>query len=273
MAENSYAKGLEGVIAGESNICKVDGLNGRLYYYGYSVTDVVNNASFEEATYLLLYGYLPTVSELKKFSSRIRAARTLGPEIINMIKNFPGDSHCMELLQSSINFIAAFAPISKEHQATTCNCLETLYHIAQMPGIVATFHRFRHGLNYVPPREDLSHGANFLWMLRGDEPDEEEGRIMDQCLSIHAEHSFNASTFTARVVASTLADCYCSISAAIGSLYGSLHGGANEKVMKMVNDIGDVENVEPWLNKAFEKKKKVYGYGTQGVQGQGTQGP
>jgi len=260
MAETAYAKGLEGVIAGESRICKVDGENGRLYYYGYRIADLAMRASFEEVTYLLLYGALPTLKELSEFSVRMRESRELKPPILDMIKNFPRESHPMELLQSVISFLSGYIEHKIEH-SPSCNCRRTLHQIAQLPAVIAAFDRFKNGLDYVPPRDDLSHGANFLWQLRGIEPDSEDGEIMDKCLVLHAEHSFNASTFTARVVASTLSTCYCSISAAIGSLYGSLHGGANEKVVAMVEEIGDVENVALWLNAALAKKQKIMGMG------------
>ncbi len=260
MAETTYAQGLEGVIAGESRICKVDGEKGQLYYYGYGITDLAEYATFEETTYLLLYGQLPNSSQLKSFSTELREGRELKPEILQLIKTFPKTAHPMELLQSVINFLSGYIDHKIEHSAT-CNCRQTLHQIAQIPGVVAAWHRFRNGLEYVPPRKDLSHGANFLWQLSNKEPDHEDGKIMDTCLTLHAEHSFNASTFTARVVASTLSTCYCAISAAIGSLYGSLHGGANEKVMMMVDEIGSVDNVKPWLKKAFQEKRKVMGMG------------
>ncbi|VDB00727.1 Citrate synthase (si) [Olavius algarvensis spirochete endosymbiont] len=260
MAEKSYAKGLEGVIAGESKICKVDGENGRLYYYGYRIADLVEKASFEEVTYLLLYGKLPTSRELSEFTARMRKNRELKPPILNIIKEFPRSSHPMELLQTIVNFLSGYIDHKIEH-SPTCNCRQTLHQIAQLPAVIAAFHRFRNGLNYISPRDDLSHGANFLWQLKGTEPDSEDGEIMDKCLTLHAEHSFNASTFTARVVASTLSTCYCSISAAIGSLFGSLHGGANEKVITMVEDIDNVENAAPWIDAALAKKQKIMGMG------------
>ena len=260
MSDTTYAKGLEGVIAGESRICKVEGEQGRLYYYGYRIKDLAANATFEEVTYLLLYGELPTADQLIDFSDRMRKSRDLSPPILQMIKAFPRDSHPMELLQSTINFLSGYIDHKIEH-SPTCNCRQTLHQIAQIPGVVAAFYRYKNGLDYIPPRADLSHGANFLWQLKGDEPDREDGEIMDKCLILHAEHSFNASTFTARVVASTLSTCYCSISAAIGSLFGSLHGGANEKVMAMVEDIDTLDNVRPWLETALAEKRKVMGMG------------
>jgi len=260
MSDVTYAKGLEGVVAGESRICKVDGENGRLYYYGYGIADLASRATFEEVTYLLLYGELPKARQLSEFSQRMRNSRDLKPPIIQMIRDFPRQSHPMELLQSVVNFLSGYVDHKIEH-SPNCNCRQTLHQVAQIPAVIAAFHRFRNGQEYVPPRSDLSHGANFLWQLKGVEPDREDGEIMDKCLILHAEHSFNASTFTARVVASSLSTCYCSISAAIGSLYGSLHGGANEEVMAMVEDIDSVGNVRPWLEKAFAEKRKVMGMG------------
>jgi citrate synthase len=159
-----------------------------------------------------------------------------------------------------VSYLSAYVDHKIEHDAY-CNCRSTLHQISQLTTVVAALHRFRSGKEFVEPREDLSHGANFLYMLRGEEPNQLEGDIMDDCLTIHAEHSFNASTFTARVVASTLSTCYCSISAAIGALYGSLHGGANERVMSMVDEIGSVENVHGWVNKALDDKRKIMGMG------------
>jgi citrate synthase len=211
-------------------------------------------------TYLLLYGELPTGDQLAEFSGRMRNSRDLKPPVVRMIKDFPRDSHPMELLQSVISFLSGYVDHKIEH-SPTCNCRMTLHQIAQLPTVISAFHRFRKGQDYVPPRKDLSHGANFLYMLHGEEPDPVEGRIMDRCLILHAEHSFNASTFTARVVASTLSTCYCSIAAAIGALFGSLHGGANEKVMNMIEAIGSVEKAEDYVNKALDSHQKIMGMG------------
>lgn len=255
-----YPKGLEGIIAAESKICKIDGENGKLYYLGYPIDQLVENSDFEEVTYLLLYGELPTASELSDFRSRMRAGRALKDPVLQMIRDFPRDSHPMELLQSVISYLSGYVD-HKIHHSPYCNCRQTLPQVAQIATVIAALHRLRSGLEYVPPREDLSHGANFLYMLRGEEPDADEGEIMDKCFILHAEHSFNASTFTARVVASTQSTCYSSISAAIGALYGSLHGGANEKVIAMVDEIGDAARVESYIRAKLEKKEKVMGMG------------
>ena len=258
MAE--FAKGLEGVIAAESKICRIDGENGKLYYYGYPIGDLVEHTTFEETTYLLLYGELPDKAALDAFTKRMRSGRSIKDPVKEMIKSFPHDSHPMELLQAVISYLSGYVEHKIKHSAY-CNCRDTLHQIAQLPTVIANLHRTRQGLPFVDPREDLSHGANFLYMLRGEEPDPEEGAIMDDCLILHAEHSLNASTFTARVVASTLSTCYCSISAAIGALYGSLHGGANERVIEMVKKIGSKDKVEGWVNNALDRKEKIMGMG------------
>jgi citrate synthase len=255
-----YAKGLEGVIAAESGISQIDGQNGKLYYVGYSIEDLVANCSFEEVTYLLLYGELPNASQLEDFSARMRNGRALVSPIREMIREFPPRSHPMELLQSVVAYLSGYVQHRIQHSAT-CNCRDTLHQVAQVASVIATYARMRGGQEYVAPRTDLSHGASFLYMLKGVEPDPLEGEIMDKCLLLHAEHGFNASTFTSRVVASTMSTCYCSISAAMGALYGSLHGGANEKVVAMVEAIGDVDNVSKWVNDALDRKQRIMGMG------------
>ncbi len=255
-----FAKGLEGVIAAETTICKIDGENGKLYYYGYSIEDLAELSDFEEVSYLLLYEKLPTSAQLDEFRSNLRAGRNLAPQIVEMIRSFPEKAHPMELLQSVISYLSGYVEHKIDH-SPSCNCRITLHQIAQISTVIAAWERLRKGKDFVAPRDDLSHGANFLYMIRGEKPEPYEGDIMDKCLTLHAEHGFNASTFTARVVASTLSTCYCSISAAIGSLYGSLHGGANERVMDMVDEIGSKENVKPWIENALSKKQKVMGMG------------
>lgn len=255
-----YNKGLEGVIAAESRICKIDGDKGMLYYLGYPIDKLVEAADFEEVTYLLLYGELPTSDQLAPFRVRMREGRALKKPILEMIRSFPSESHPMELLQSVVSYLSGYVD-HKIHHSMYCNCRDTLHQVAQITTVIAALHRLRQGEEYVPPRDDLAHGANFLYMLHGTEPDPEEGEIMDKCFVLHAEHSFNASTFTARVVASTQSTCYSSISAAMGALYGSLHGGANERVIEMVDEIGTPEAVDAYIRAKLEKKEKVMGMG------------
>ncbi len=260
MTAQTWSKGLEGVIAGDSTICRIDGDAGKLYYRGYSIEDLAAHSDFEEVTSLLLNDRLPTLAELDDFRTRMRESRTLHPKVLEMIRSFPRDGQPMELLQSVMAYLSGYVEHKIEHSAH-CNCRQTLHQVAQLATVTAAWHRFRQGLPDVKPRADLSHGANFLYMLRGELPDAEEGEIMDACLVLHAEHGFNASTFTARVVASTVSTCYSSISAAIGALRGPLHGGANERVVAMLEEIGSADRVEPWLKEALDEKVKIMGLG------------
>ncbi len=260
MSNVQYSKGLDGVIAAESNICRIDGENGKLYYLGYPIRELVEHCSFEEVVHLLLYGELPDTDELERFSNRMRRSRHLKDPVLAMIRDFPQDSHPMELLQAVISYLSGYVEHKIPHDAF-CNCRTTLHQVVQLGTTIAALYRFRSGLAYIPPRMDLSHGGNFLYMMHGEEPSPLEEEIIDKALILHAEHSFNASTFTARVVASTISTCYSSISAAIGALYGSLHGGANEKVMSMVEEIGEPENAAEWVNRALDEGRKVMGMG------------
>jgi citrate synthase len=256
----TYSKGLEGVIADETTICKIDGPRGKLCYRGYTIEDLARNSDFEEVTYLLLYEKLPTAAELAEWRTRMRASRDIPIEVQIMIRTFPANAHPMQLLQSVIAYLSVYIEHTIQH-SHLCNCRDTLHQIVQMASVIATYHRFRQGKGYVQPNPNLSHGGSFLHMMRGKEPEEYEARIMDASLVLHAEHEFNASTFTARVVASTMSTCYCSIAAAIGALFGVLHGGANERVLDMVQEIGSPDGVRAWMDKAIEEKRKVPGMG------------
>jgi len=256
----TFCKGLEGVIADTTTICRIDGQNGKLYIRGYSIEDLARYSDFEEVTYLLLYERLPTKPELEAWRTRMRASRDIPTQVREMIRAFPVSAHPMQLLQSVMAYMSSYVEHRIQHSAT-CDCKDTLHQVVQTASVVAAYQCSRENKPYVPPLPDRSHGANFLYMVRGREPEDYEGRIMDTCLVLHAEHEFNASTFTARVVASTLSTCYCSISAAMGALYGSLHGGANERVMDMVEEIGTKDRVGPWLDRALAQKRKVMGMG------------
>lgn len=260
MATAEYSRGLEGVIAAESSICKIDGQAGELYYRGYAISELVQKASFEEVIYLLLHEDLPSRSDYDAFHLKVRSHRDIDPKVLEMIKNFPPDSHPMELLQSSIAYLSAYAKQRIQHSAT-CHCGSTLHQVVQLATVVAASYRISQGQEYIPPRTDLSFGANFLYMLRGEAPGKLEGDIMDACFTLHAEHHFNASTFTARVVASTNSTCYSCISAAIGALSGSLHGGANERVMNMLRDIGSPDNASSWVEEKLSARAKIMGMG------------
>jgi citrate synthase len=256
----TYSKGLEGIIADETTISRIDGQRGKLFYRGYPIEELAEGSDFEETTYLLLYEKLPSAAELAEWRERMRRSRDIPQQVREMIRAFPAGAHPMQLLQSVIAYISSYVEHTIHH-STTCNCRQTLHQVVQTSSVVAAYQRYSTGKDYVSPRNGLSHGANFLWMMRGTEPEEYEGKVMDTCLVLHAEHEFNASTFTARVVASTMSTCYCSISAAMGALFGSLHGGANEKVLDMVEEIGEKDRVGAWLDKAIAEKRKVPGMG------------
>ena len=253
-----FARGLEGVIVAESTICKIDGDNGRLYYRGHSIEDLAAHHTFEEVTHLLLRGSLPDSDTLQRFSDQLRAERALPGEAIDMLRRYPLSAHPMEVLQSIIPYIGALRPDKGE---TTTDCSNSYHLVAQCATVVAAIHRIRRGHPVVEPDVGLSHGANFLYMLSGRVPDDLAGTVMDVSFTLHAEHSLNASTFAARVVASTLADCYASVSAAVGALYGPLHGGANERVLEMVQKIGDAKGAKEWVTAALANKEKIMGMG------------
>ena len=252
-------KGLEGVFATESAICFIDGKSGRLAYRGYPIEIIAERCSFEETSYLLINGAIPTAQESQQFSDTIRARREITPETIDFLRAFPTSAHPMEVLQAVVLFLGMQERDRGSDMSSDCAHVEHL--IAQFATVIAVLHRLRARKEIVPPRGDLSHGANFLYMLHGDEPSELAGKVMDTCLTLHAEHSLNASTFTARVVASTLTLCYNSISAAVGALYGPLHGGANERVLEMVDEIGAVEQVHQWVADALQQRRKIMGMG------------
>ncbi|HCS13343.1 MAG: citrate synthase [Zetaproteobacteria bacterium CG06_land_8_20_14_3_00_59_53] len=259
-----YAPGLAGIPVAESSVSFVDGKVGHLEYRGIDIEELAEKSSFEETAYLLLYGRLPTADELKAFDEELRHHRRIKFRIRDMMKCFPESAHPMDSLQATVAALGMFYPYPRNTSGgldeDTINqvCINL---IAKMPTLVAAHARMRHGDDPISPRDDLSHAANFFYMLTGEEPFALTERIMDVALIVHAEHTMNASTFSALVTASTEADPYSSISAAIGTLSGPLHGGANEDVLYMLDEIGTVERVEPYLNAKLAKKEKIAGLG------------
>jgi len=261
-----YSPGLAGIPVAESSVSYVDGQKGELEYRGINIETLAEHSSFEETSFLLLHGHLPSEDELKIFDIRLRHHRRIKYSIRDMIKCYPDAAHPMDALQAGVAALGMFYPISTD---MTSN-LDTAYKMAdkaairlisKMPTLVAAHARMRKGDDPIPPRDDLSHAANFLYMLTGEEPDPLAERIMDVALIVHAEHTMNASTFSAMVTGSTLADPYTVISSAIGTLSGPLHGGANEEVLEMLDEIGTVENAEPYLNNKIAKNQKITGLG------------
>jgi citrate synthase len=260
-SEANVAKaGLEGIVAAQSSISDVNGLEGRLIYWGYDIHDLAEHASFEEVTYLLWNGQLPTRSQLEELKQQLSREARLPKEIQQLIRSIPKDANPMDMLRTVVSALALYDPESAD-MSREANVRKATRLTARMSTIVTTFERVRNGLEPVEPREDLSIAGNFLYTLRGQEPDEVATRTMDLALVLHADHELNASTFAARVTAATLSDMYSAIVSAIGTLKGPLHGGANEGVIKNLLEIGTVENVEPWTRDALANKRKIMGFG------------
>lgn len=252
--------GLRGVTIASTRISDVDGKAGRLIYRGFLVKDLADRASFEEVAYLLLYEQLPGSQELESFRARLSAERSISDDIVAALKTRPSDSLPMDILQAGVCLLANHDPdIQQQNQEASDRMAVRL--IAQFPVLLAAWERVRNGKPVVSPREDLGHAANFLYMLTGEQPDDELARFMDVALVLHAEHSFNASTFAAREVASTRAHMYASVSAAVGSLSGDLHGGANVRVMQMLQRIGTVDAVEAYIEEELDAGRLIFGLG------------
>ncbi|MEE3718185.1 citrate synthase [Tumidithrix elongata RA019] len=260
MAVGEYKPGLEGVPATQSNISYVDGLTGLLEYRGIRIEDLCKYSSFLETSYLLVFGELPKALQLKEFEHEVVHRRRIKYRIRDMIKCFPDNAHPMDALQTCVSALGMFYPLEDLHDA------EYIYQaairlLAKVPTMVAAFHMMRQGNDPVMPKDGLGYAANFLYMLNEKVPDPLAAHVFDVCLTLHAEHTVNASTFSALVTASTLTDPYTVLSSAIGTLAGPLHGGANEEVMKMLEEIGSIENVKPFLERKIERKEKIMGFG------------
>ena len=264
---SDYLPGLEGVPATRSNISSIDGEKGILAYRGYPVEQLAEHSTFEETTLLLLDGELPTAERLSDFDDHLRRNRRVKFNLREMMKNLPATGHPMDILQTSVASLGMFYP-GKECLTGSDLCEDinyiqnmTVKIIARMPVLVAMWQHIRKGYDPIEPRTDMTTAENFLYMIKGREPDPLHAQIMDSCLVLHAEHTINASTFAAMVTGSALASPYAVISAAIGTLSGPLHGGANEKVIDMLEKIDGPENVEPWFDQQMEKKAKIWGFG------------
>jgi citrate synthase len=252
-----YSPGLEGVIAGETAISTV---MGGLRYRGYPVTELAAVASFDEVAYLLLHGELPTAEQLGGFQSRLAAASRLPDPLWNLFKALPASTSHMDVIRTSVS-ILAHLDLEVEDNSHAANIRKAERLTAQVPVAVAAYFRHTKGLKPVPYPRSASHAASFLHMIRGQEPGAADTRAFDVSLILYAEHEFNASTFTARVVCSTESDLHSSVVAAIGALKGRLHGGANEKVMDLLRQAGGPETAEKWIRDALARKERVMGFG------------
>ncbi|EAR17442.1 citrate synthase [Synechococcus sp. W2B2] len=255
-----FRPGLEGVPATQSSICDIDGQAGKLSYRGYAVDDLSSHCSFLETTYLLIWGELPSPQQLRDFEQEVQMHRRVSFRVRDMMKCFPSDGHPMDALQSSAASLGLF------YSRRAIDDPQYIYDavvrlIAKIPTMVAAFQLIRKGQDPIQPRDDLAYSANFLYMLMEREPDPLASRIFDRCLILHAEHSLNASTFSARVTASTLTDPYAVVASAVGTLAGPLHGGANEDVLAMLDEIGTADRAADYLDAAMASKRKVMGFG------------
>ncbi|MGB7565321.1 MAG: citrate synthase [Prochlorococcaceae cyanobacterium] len=255
-----FRPGLEGVPATQSAICDIDGTQGLLTYRGYPLEELAVHSSFLETTHLLIWGELPNAEELRAFEREVQMHRRVSFRIRDMMKSFPSAGHPMDALQASAASLGLF------YSRRALDNPEYIYGavvrlIAKIPTMVAAFQLIRKGQDPIQPRDDLAYASNFLYMLTEQEPDPLAARIFDACLILHAEHSLNASTFSARVTASTLTDPYAVVASAVGTLAGPLHGGANEDVLTMLEEIGSDDQVEPWLDRAIAGKQKIMGFG------------
>ena len=254
--------GLEDIVAAESAICDVNGKEGRLIYQGYDIHDLAEHSTFEETIYLLWNGRLPVKEELAELTKQLQTNRKLAPEVVTIMKELPHDANPMEILRTAVSLMSMYDPDdnagSKDRAA---NVRKAIRLTAQLPTIVAYWDCIRGGRDLLAPKEDNSIAANFLYMLTGKNPDELSTKSLDIALILHADHELNASTFAARVAAATETDIHSATVAAIGTLKGPLHGGANQEVIKMLLAIGEVSKADAYLNKMFENHEKVMGFG------------
>ncbi len=260
MSELEFRPGLADVPVAESAISFIDGKRARLEYRGVAVETLAKESCFEETAWLLLKGELPTQRELSAFDHDLRHHRRIKYKLIDLIKCLPETGHPMDALQAGVAALGMFYPARDVHNEKS-NWDSVVRLIAKLPTIVAAFHRLRHGDAPIGPRDDLGHSANFYYMLTEQEPSPAVAKVLDACLILHAEHTMNASTFSGRVTGSTLANPYTVISSAIGTLTGPLHGGANEQVLDMLDEIGTADNAHAWLDDAVAQKKKIMGFG------------
>ena len=252
--------GLRNIEVADTKICSIDGNNGKLIYRGYDILDLVNHSTFEETSYLLLLGELPRNGQLSDFSRRLREARALPPELLARMKNRRHTARPMDVLQSSVCELADY-DTDLDNDTKEANINRAINLISKIPTIVAAWERTRNNKETISPTSEGDHASNFLYMLSGTKPTLKEAKIFDICLILHAEHSFNASTFAAREIASTRAHMYSCIGGAIGALSGELHGGANVQVMKMLLEINDPPNAERWVKNRLDTGGRIMGMG------------
>jgi citrate synthase len=253
-------KGLADVVAAETAVSDIDGKLGKLWYAGYDIHDLAQYSTFEETCFLIHHRRLPTRDELDDLAEVLVAERELDRWLSDLMPTLSEVTSPMSMLRTGVSASSAYDPDGWD-QSAEANRRKAIRLIARFPTMIATYHRYRSGEEPIEPNPKLPHAANFLYMLTGEEPDEEAARAFDICLILHADHTMNASTFAARVVASTLADIHSAVTAAIAALKGPLHGGANEAVMKMLEEIGELDRVEAHIADRLGRKEKIMGFG------------
>jgi len=253
----TYYPGLEGVIAGETGISTIAG---GLQYRGYSIQDLAEKSTFEEVAYLLIHGNLPSETEFASFKTRLAGARNVPDAVYTLYRSLPTDSNAMDVLRTGVSILGHHDPDTGSNELSA-SIAKSERLLAAIPTLVTAWARIKAGNDPVAPRSDLDFSANLLNMLHGSEPAEVERHALDVSLILYAEHEYNASSFTARVAASTLTDLHGAVTAAIAALKGPLHGGANEKAVEVLEEVGTKENAEPWIRKAFETKRLIMGFG------------
>jgi citrate synthase len=262
MAETVNVKnmGLRGVTVADTKVSFIDGEKGILIYRGYRIEDLAEKSSFMEVAHLLLKGSLPNQGELEAFESQVVEARSVPEHIFACFAKWPREARPMDVLQAAIPMLAMVDP-ELEDDTRDANIRQAIRLLARLPGLVAGWHRIRQGLDPLPSDNTLSHGADFLWQLHGDLPDQAMARDLDTCLTLHADHTFNASTFACREVVSTRAHMYAGVTAGIGALSGSLHGGANTQVMAMLYELELEQDIPAWVKRQIESGKRIMGMG------------
>jgi len=251
----TQSKGLEDVVTGQSSICFIDGVQGRLLYRGYDIVDLAPKSTYEETAFLLWNGHLPTLSELHTFSSELNAKRGVPDGVLSIIAGLPANCDAMDALRVGVAALGIYDDPMYQPQEKAQSIA------AKLATLVAAIHRHKHDQEILAPRDGLGYAANLLYMVTGEKPSKDDERLMDALLILHADHELNASTFAARVIASTLSDVYSAVTGAVGALKGPLHGGANEKVIEMTIEIGTPENAESYVDAMLAKRQKITGFG------------
>ncbi|MCT1401672.1 citrate synthase [Paenibacillus sp. p3-SID867] len=251
-------KGLEGIVATTSAISSI--VDGVLTYRGYDIDDLAEHASFEEVAYLLWFGKLPNAEELKSLQQDLSDYAAIPGELIQQIKLYPKDTNTMAALRSAVSALALY-DAEGDDMSRESNEKKAVKLQAQLPTIIAAIARVRQGKEPVAPKASVSIAENFLYMLRGEDPDQTSIKALDQALVLHADHELNASTFAARVTVATLSDIYSGVTSAIGALKGPLHGGANEAVMKMLNEVGSIDRAQAYIQEKLDNREKIMGFG------------